>query len=463
MKNLVILDAGHGLDTVGKRTPLFENNTYMRENEFNRVVVRKIYNILEKYEDVDVFISATEKIDISLNERVQRINTTYTNYKKLYPDAKCILISVHANALNGIWGTQNGTSTHYYPTNKVDKAFAEVINKHLTKKTSLKNRGNIGSDFQILREPLMSCCLCECAFMDNVNEAKLLLSDDFRNNCAEGITNGILEYLSLNKTSINVEVNRVIEKSDGKGITYEFEKKSNIKTTYGVSEKNEAVRFIKMHPYNMAIWEGAVINNDVVCKQANVITNIGYGVNGIFFGAGKRNINGKDKSIWAHAGIFAVENKVLCEYSCHAAPWEPKNNWFPQRCLVYYKDNSFDIVLATNVKEITKPYYWIVSGIGLYPTYDPASEGFVGANTGALRFTDHTSIGVTSDGFIMLARSYQCDRKDTIKHMRDLGCILAIGLDGGGSTQYRVPGLQRPSSSSNMRLVPSMILATDLK
>ena len=61
MTYLVILDSGHGLNTLGKRTPLFADGTFMHENEFNRSVVRKIDNILEQYENIDVVFTTTEK------------------------------------------------------------------------------------------------------------------------------------------------------------------------------------------------------------------------------------------------------------------------------------------------------------------------------------------------------------------------------------------------------------------
>lgn len=207
MNYLVFLDAGHGLDTKGKRTPSFDDGSFMRENEFNRIVVQKIYRELEKYENVEVIIVNSEKYDVSLDERIRRVNTTYDNYIRKFSKPKCVLISVHANALNGIWGTQNGTSTHYYPTNMIDKAFSEVINKHLVAKTGLKNRGNIGSDFQIIREPKMTACLCECAFMDNKEEAKLLLTDEFRQACAEGVVNGLLEYFGIESMPTKDKVN----------------------------------------------------------------------------------------------------------------------------------------------------------------------------------------------------------------------------------------------------------------
>jgi hypothetical protein len=261
-----------------------------------------------------------------------------------------------------------------------------------------------------------------------------------------------------------IQTNSIFETKSNKGIIYEFKNKSNIKSTYGTDPNNESVRFIKIHPDNFAIWEAESANNpeNILHKKAFNIEQVnGYGMNAIFFGTGSAIINGKKTTIWAHDGIFGVENKVLCDHACHAKPWNDPKTWYPQSCIIYYKDGTFGIEVVKNIKEITKPYFWVLSGIGL-TNWNPAREGFIGAMTGPLRFTDHTSIGITEDNYIILARSYQCNRIDTIQHMKKLGCKMAVGLDGGGSTQYRVPGAQRPSSSSSMRLVPSMVFARDL-
>lgn len=218
MTYLMIFDFGHGLNTGGKRSPLFSDGTFMRENEFNRDVGMKAYQLLEKYENIDVVFTTTEKRDINLDERVDRINQLYDKVKNLYD--KIVLVSIHANAFKTYWHeieNMNGTATFYYPWNMVDKGFAEVIQKNLIAKTKLNpHRGGVvGENFQILRQVKMTACLCECAFMDNLKEAKLLMSDNFRQDCAEGITNGLIEYFEINK---KVEENKLIE------VTY---------TTYG--------------------------------------------------------------------------------------------------------------------------------------------------------------------------------------------------------------------------------------
>lgn len=267
--------------------------------------------------------------------------------------------------------------------------------------------------------------------------------------------------------------NKIVKTITSTGNIYEFMNKSTIKTTHGVSPYNEGVRYIKMHPANFAIWEGPEkgMGFDPIVKQAYTIEQINkFGMNGTFFGyESKRQIPNSTETapIWAHAGILATEDEILCEHASHAAPWNPVSTWYPQRSLIAYIDGTFGIELIKNVSEISKPYFWAIGGIGLYPIFNPAEEGFVGIQADVLRMTDHTSIGVTHDGYIILARHYQFERQECIQHMRDLGCVLIIGLDGGGSTQYRIPDgnggvFQRPSSGASMRPVPSMILASDL-
>ena len=167
------------------------------------MLLEKIDGLLEKYENIDVIFSTTEKRDIDLAERVERVNDLYDKVKNLYD--KIVLVSVHANAMSDVWGNAHGTETYYYLTNMVDKEFATVIHNNLIKKTGLTNRGILPAEFYILKNPKMTACLCECAFMDNMVEAKLLLTESFRSDCAEGITNGILEYLKIGVADMKVD------------------------------------------------------------------------------------------------------------------------------------------------------------------------------------------------------------------------------------------------------------------
>ncbi len=45
---LIAVDAGHGMDTAGKRTPTFPDGTIMKENEFNRATAKFLVEALER-------------------------------------------------------------------------------------------------------------------------------------------------------------------------------------------------------------------------------------------------------------------------------------------------------------------------------------------------------------------------------------------------------------------------------
>lgn len=203
MKYLVILDDGHGNDTKGKRTPFFADGNFMKENDFNKEVVMLIYHKLKDVADIDVAFTAPEKYDVPLNTRILRANQSWRDHQSYFGEhnSKCILISVHANAYGTgeSFNSGKGVETYCCSSPPEERVLAETIHKHLKGGTTQIDRGVKETCFAILKGNMTSC-LVECAFMTNETEAKLLLQESFRNECAEEITAGILEYFKLSKT-----------------------------------------------------------------------------------------------------------------------------------------------------------------------------------------------------------------------------------------------------------------------
>src|SRR5690606_16940342 len=96
----IILDAGHGPETPGKRTP----DGSLREFQFNRAVAELVSGYLEK-EGFMILVSHHSARDVPLHER-----TNYANKQKA--DA---FISIHANAYGSSWNDANGIETYIYP------------------------------------------------------------------------------------------------------------------------------------------------------------------------------------------------------------------------------------------------------------------------------------------------------------------------------------------------------------
>lgn len=182
----VAIDNGHGLNTAGKRTPKFPDGKQIREWEFNYPTARKLKEVLERCGLETILVSDTEE-DTPLAVRVNRANDANAD----------IFVSIHFNVFKGEWGTHGGVETHYYPSSTKGKKLAELVQAELAKATGLRNRGIWASNFYVLRKTKMPAILCECGFMDNLEEAKLMLDENYQWTVAEAIGRGICAYLGV--------------------------------------------------------------------------------------------------------------------------------------------------------------------------------------------------------------------------------------------------------------------------
>jgi N-acetylmuramoyl-L-alanine amidase len=184
----IMLDAGHGLNTPGKRTP----DDSMREFEFNSDVAAIAKELLEAYDHVQIRFAhdPSGKVDVSLSDRCKKANTWKAD----------VYISIHANAAGSGWSSAEGIETYVYTNaSKESLTLAANIQNQLIRETCRKNRGVKRANFQVLRDTKMTAILVECGFMTNEEEAVLLKSDDYRRKCAEAIVKGIVETYKLKK------------------------------------------------------------------------------------------------------------------------------------------------------------------------------------------------------------------------------------------------------------------------
>ncbi|HJV16542.1 MAG TPA: N-acetylmuramoyl-L-alanine amidase [Bacillales bacterium] len=179
----IMLDAGHGYNTTGKRSP-----DGMREYEFSRKVAAFAKNVLETYENVTVYFAHSDTLDVPLTNRTNAANNLKVN----------AYVSIHANAYGETWNDAGGIETYTY-TSKPKEAteLAQKVQSHLITLTSLRNRGIKTANFHVLRETKMTAILVECGFMTNQKEAGLMRTEDFQKKCAEAIVKGIAEQYHL--------------------------------------------------------------------------------------------------------------------------------------------------------------------------------------------------------------------------------------------------------------------------
>jgi len=416
MNYLVILDDGHGDKTLGKRTPIFPDGTFMHENDFNDAVVALIYKKLKRIPNVDVAFTAEENYDVPLNTRIARANRAWQDHQNYFgkENSKCILISVHANAYGDgkTFNNAKGVSTFCCSSPPAERKLAETIHKHLKGGTTQVDRGVQEICFDILKGNMTSC-LVECAFMTNLDEANLLKQEDFRQECADEITEGILKYFGINQE----------EKQEVDNTKTEFKRYSN-----GMTE-------IKKHP--------SKLTNEIVNKRIWDIVEFTDCINGTFFYP-----DGKG-SLYS-TSILYVEGKTYQDTANHY--W---NFGTPQSVFIVYKDNTVDLKRIKFLSELDLSKVRLaIGGIGLRNTqdpnfyYSPVSEGFkAGYNlkgewkdfTDVLRKTNKSVLGYNK----RLNKCYlltvpNVAHGELIKIISDNSTgeayDIAISVDGGGSS-----------------------------
>lgn len=174
-KTLVILDAGHGIDTPGKRSPIWSNNTQLFEWKFNRDVVDSIIGYLQ-VANISYVKLIEESQDISLKERVDRINAIYKENKDKY---KVYLISIHGNAADNA-PTANGIEVFTSIGETKSDTIAEVFYSKLKNlgwkmRPNRSNKGGKEENFYILKNSHCPAVLTENGFYTNEEECKKML------------------------------------------------------------------------------------------------------------------------------------------------------------------------------------------------------------------------------------------------------------------------------------------------
>ncbi|WP_318616735.1 N-acetylmuramoyl-L-alanine amidase [Sporosarcina sp. YIM B06819] len=176
----IMIDAGHGPETAGKRSP----DGLLREFSFNSAVANLIQQYLME-EGLTVYFAHDEQKDVSLAER-----TRYAN--KMQVEA---FISIHANAYGTNWNLANGIETYAYLTASQESlALASLIQRSLIMACNRTDRGVKKADFAVLRETNMPAVLIECGFMTHRQEAALLLQKAYRKQCAKAISFAITAW-----------------------------------------------------------------------------------------------------------------------------------------------------------------------------------------------------------------------------------------------------------------------------
>lgn len=183
----------HGVNppTQGKRTPVVPGlNRQIYENEFNRAAKNKFIESCMR-QDFSVYDVKPELQDISINERIRRINSQNLT----------LLVTFAYNAYGGSFNNASGIETFYSPQNPKatqSRNLAENLYNELIQGTQQTGRGVKTLDVGVLSNVNCTSSLIEAGFMTNLREAKLMINPLFQTEVGEEACHGVCNFLGVN-------------------------------------------------------------------------------------------------------------------------------------------------------------------------------------------------------------------------------------------------------------------------
>lgn len=197
---VVILDPGHGSTTKGKRSP----DGRLLEYSNNRELVSSIEAALDEY-GIKHYRTVESDEDTGLSKRANRGISLLAQAKKANPDSKGLFLSVHSDAGgSGGWTSARGwsawTTKGQAQSDKLAECLYEAAKDVIgpdgvkLRKDETDGDADNESDFTVIYKSQAPAVLTENLFHDNMNDAAMLMSADFRKKVGELHAKGVVAY-----------------------------------------------------------------------------------------------------------------------------------------------------------------------------------------------------------------------------------------------------------------------------
>ena len=192
----VLIDPGHGIDTPGKRSP----DGLFLEYLWNRQVADMLLERLVAM-GIDASLVVTETNDVTLRNRVNRVNTICNKVGA----SNVLLVSIHANAAGNGSSWQNAKGWSCYSSKGKTKsdqvaeclydAFEEEFPERKIRKDLSDGDRDWEENFYVLEKSRCPAVLLENFFYDNREECAWMLQEETKRRIASAAAKGIAKYV----------------------------------------------------------------------------------------------------------------------------------------------------------------------------------------------------------------------------------------------------------------------------
>lgn len=192
----VVIDAGHG----GIDGGVSGKTSKVKESDLNLDIAKKLQS---QFENAGINVVMTRTTYGGL------YGTTAKGFKKrdlqkrikIINDANAdLMISLHLNYFSS--PKTRGATAFFKSDDENGKRLAESIQLYFNSSSGqVRKLSALKGDYYLLNQANCPSVICECGFLSNEEEEKLLLLDSYRQEIAELIFKGATTYLLSNKIS----------------------------------------------------------------------------------------------------------------------------------------------------------------------------------------------------------------------------------------------------------------------
>lgn len=183
-KPVIVIDPAFGGEYAGSK-----GFNGVLQKDVNLDIALKVKKSLERYDDIEVFLTRESDVAVSYEKRISLIKDKKAN----------VVVSIQQNTEGT--GTATGIETYVldresYPDN--DRTFGYTLQKAMTMYSVTADRGVMARNIDILKDSYANGAVgavVYTGFITNEKESKNLTTDSYTEKLGEGIAQGILSYV----------------------------------------------------------------------------------------------------------------------------------------------------------------------------------------------------------------------------------------------------------------------------
>lgn len=187
----VVIDAGHG----GIDSGVTGKESGTKESDLNLSIARELKKL---FEEAGIRVVMTRDGEDGLYGELSK-GFKMRDMKKrreiINSAGARVMISVHLNHFSD--SSRRGAQAFYKKGSEEGLKLATFLQKNLNLSSGqVKRYSPLVGDYYVLNESEPVAALCECCFLSNSEDEKLILSEDYRREIASLIYRGTMEYLA---------------------------------------------------------------------------------------------------------------------------------------------------------------------------------------------------------------------------------------------------------------------------